>query len=118
MDKIQNQLSKILILLLLNAGCMNAMAQPVPLNGLLSRADSLFEQQRYIQALSLYETILEKEQVSSPEMFLKMAFIEEGLSNYINTLYYLDCYYKLSLDENALRKMEQVASAHKITGYQ
>ncbi|MEQ6167748.1 MULTISPECIES: SH3 domain-containing protein [unclassified Ekhidna] len=86
-------------------------------NPLLNRADSLFSQQKYTEALSLYEKIYDSDQASSA-MLLKMAFIQDGLNDYAEALFYLDKYYQLSADRNVVGKIEALAEANDLKGYQ
>ena len=55
-------------------------------NSLLNTADSLFSQQKYTEALNLYEEIYTSGRASSA-MLLKMAFIQDGLNNYADALF-------------------------------
>lgn len=82
----------------------------------LDQADSLFEVNKYTEALEIYETIFQEGQ-ASPSMLLKMAFIQEGLENYVDALYYLNLYYERSGNKKALVKMQQIAAANELEGY-
>ena len=82
----------------------------------LKKADSLFQAKQYTQSFELYSTVL-KEKQYSPAMLLKMAYIQEGLGHTSMSLYYLHLYYKASSDEQALAKMEEVASKNNLEGY-
>jgi uncharacterized protein YgiM (DUF1202 family) len=83
----------------------------------MQQADSLFRQQKYTQSLQLYSTLLQDDDMASPSMLLKMAFIEEGLGNYTRALYYLNLYYQMTFDLRALKKMETLAGTHHLAGY-
>ncbi len=50
-------------------------------------------------------------------MLLKLAFIEEGLGKIGMTLYYLKLYYRASDDNQALIKMDELATKYNISGY-
>lgn len=80
-------------------------------------ADSLFAQKKYTQSFELYEEIQKSDQKASPAMLLKMAFIKEGLGDYTNALYYLNLYSLKTHKKKALKKMENLAEQHKLTGY-
>ncbi|MBV6647338.1 MAG: hypothetical protein KI790_17905 [Cyclobacteriaceae bacterium] len=84
----------------------------------VERADSLFALQKYTEAFVLYETIFEEDKKASPAMLLKMAFIKEGLGNYVSALYYLNTYYQLTSDKKTLNKMREVAEQHDLVGYE
>ncbi|MEQ9008054.1 MAG: SH3 domain-containing protein, partial [Ekhidna sp.] len=82
-----------------------------------NNADSLFNQQKYTEALSLYNQVYAEGQASSA-MLLKMAFIEDGLGDYAEALYHLDKYYQLSADRNVVGKIEELAESNELEGYQ
>ncbi|MBX2965604.1 MAG: hypothetical protein KF845_05615 [Cyclobacteriaceae bacterium] len=83
----------------------------------LAKADSLFIQKRYTQSLDLYTSVLNQGQYT-PAMFLKMAFIEEGLNHAPQAMYYLNLYYLVTQDERAAIKIKEFASAKKWEGYE
>jgi hypothetical protein len=82
----------------------------------LKQADSLFLAKRYTQSLEQYEKIL-KQGEFSPGMFLRMAYIEEGLQNPGKALYYLNLYYQTTHDEEVVAKMEALANKNNLEGY-
>ena len=83
----------------------------------LKMADSLFAQQKFTESFEIYEQLLEAYQQSSPQMLLKMAFIKEGLRDYSKALYYLNLYYLQTTDRKVLKKMEELAEKHNLSGY-
>ena len=83
----------------------------------LRKADSLFSAGRYIQAFDRYEQLMENQNVISPAMLLKMAFIKEGLGQIDQALYYLNIYYLDTTDEQVLAKMEELANKNRLNGY-
>lgn len=83
----------------------------------LQIADSLFEARQYTQSLEHYKNIFQNKQYS-PAMLLKMAFIEEGLHQTGEALYYLNLYYLATKDESVLQKMETMATKFNLEGYQ
>lgn len=85
---------------------------------LLKQGDSLFSAGRYVEALSLYEHLLNKRKEFSPQMLLRMAFVEESKNNYPQALYYLNLHYRVSPDKQVLRKLEELAQTHQLEGYQ
>ncbi len=85
---------------------------------LLKQGDSLFSSGRYVEALSLYEHLLNKRKEFSPQMLLRMAFVEESKNNYPQALYYLNLHYRVSPDKQVLRKLEELAQTHQLEGYQ
>ncbi|SNS99941.1 SH3 domain-containing protein [Ekhidna lutea] len=86
-------------------------------NEILHEADSLFSQQKYTQAFQRYEQ-LHSEGHASQAMLLKMAFIQDGLGNHSDALYYLDLYYKESADRAVVGKIETIAEENELRGYQ
>lgn len=84
----------------------------------LMMADSLFKDKKFTESFELYDKILNANQKSSPQMLLKMAYINEGLRDYSQALYYLNLYYLQTSDKKALKKMEKLAGDHKLVGYE
>ena len=80
-------------------------------------ADSLFTQRKYTQSFEIYDKILKSENMTSPAMLLKMAYIREGLGDFSNALYYLNLYYLQTHNKRALRKMEDLAKSYNLQGY-
>ena len=85
---------------------------------LLQQGNSLFSSERYLEALSVYEHMLNKRKEFSPQMLLRMAFVEESRNNYPQSLYYLNLHYRISPDKQVLRKLEELAQTHQLEGYQ
>ena len=82
----------------------------------LSKADSLFKARQYTQSFDLYQQYYQSGNYS-PAMLLKMAYIQEGLGHVSQSIYYLQLYYQASADEQALRKIEELAAKNKLEGY-
>lgn len=84
---------------------------------LLSRADSLYNAQRFSAAADLYRESLQKEKKTSRAALLRLAFIEEGRDDVVMCLYYLQQFYLLQPLPEVRRKMEEMAELHKLQGY-
>ncbi len=108
-------LKKILISVLLGLIFLNATGQSHPIA--LKKADSLFQAKLYTQSFEHYSSLL-KEKYYSSAMLLKMAYCQEGLGHTSMSLYYLNLYYLASHDEQALSKMEEIATKNRLEGYQ
>lgn len=108
-------LKNILTTAILALSMYNVCAQPYSIE--LEKADSLFRAKQYTQSFELYTTVLKEKQYSAA-MLLKMAYIQEGLGHTSMSLYYLHLYYLASHDEQALAKMEEIASKNRLEGYQ
>ncbi|WP_258105801.1 lipopolysaccharide assembly protein LapB [Marinoscillum sp. MHG1-6] len=93
------------------------LCQSKDLEAQLNTADSLFEKQKYTEALSQYQDIFDQGQASSA-MLAKMAFINEGLGNEVEALYYLEQYYRTTSNRKALEKIRELADEHQLSGYQ
>ncbi|MDX5421761.1 MAG: SH3 domain-containing protein [Hymenobacteraceae bacterium] len=78
----------------------------------------MFQKQRYTEAFEIYTTILEEQEHYSPQMLLKMAYIKEGLRDYTGAMYYLHLFYTKEPSRSTLKKMEELALAHRLTGYE
>ncbi|MEL7146406.1 MAG: SH3 domain-containing protein, partial [Bacteroidota bacterium] len=64
-----------------------------------------------------YESLYSEQGISSPATLLKMAYIKEGLGDYSNALFYLSAYFKQTLDEKALDKINELVEANELKGY-
>lgn len=106
---------KLFAALLLCTG-FNTVAQQT--TGLLQEADSLFKEQQFTQSFILYDSLYTYYKEVTPAMLLKMAYIKEGLNDITSAQYYLNEYYLATKNEQALQKMEDLANANNLSGYQ
>ncbi len=83
----------------------------------LQTADSLFAARQYTQAFDLYLS-LHQQHLVSPAMFLKMAYIQEGLGHLGESLFYLNLYSQVSHDPQAAQKMSELADKNNLQGYE
>lgn len=97
--------------------CAMGISEAQVSNYRLQQADSLFVQKKYTQSLEHYQNILSKKEFT-PAMLLKMAYIQEGLHNVGDALYYLNLYYLASNDKSALVKMEELSGRYNLQGYE
>jgi uncharacterized protein YgiM (DUF1202 family) len=116
MKNMQKQVLKIKGMLLFLV-CAAVFAQAQTSSYRLQTADSLFEKKQYTQSLEHYEAILKNNEYTTA-MYLKMAFIHEGLGHIGRALYYLDLYQRSSGDRTALTKMEELADKYQLEGYE
>ncbi|MEO1255420.1 MAG: SH3 domain-containing protein, partial [Bacteroidota bacterium] len=86
-------------------------------NILVRKADSLFNRQKFTEALEVYNQLYASGLTSSA-ILLKMAFIEDASGNYADALYYMDKYYLRTADRSVIGKIEEVAGANDLSGYQ
>ena len=84
----------------------------------LSLADSLFAIQNYQEALSLYEDLLTNDEVYSPAMLLKMAFVAEGMGDYSNASFYLAKYYDQNPNPRVITKIKALTEQSNLFGYE
>ncbi|MDH5379568.1 MAG: hypothetical protein OEW75_01870 [Cyclobacteriaceae bacterium] len=84
---------------------------------LLHKADSLFEIKRFTQSLDLYSELY-RQNIYSPAMLLKMAYISEALKKKPETMYFLNAYYLSSGNQRTLTKMNEMAEKWEISGYE
>ncbi|MEQ8425509.1 MAG: hypothetical protein RIA63_12415 [Cyclobacteriaceae bacterium] len=110
----QKAVLKILLIIPLLSLFSNLNAQTA--STLVKKADSLFSIKQYTQSLELYKEVFSQGQYSESTL-LKMAYIQEGLGRMSESLYYLNLYYLLSNDEQAAKKMEEIASKNHLYGY-
>src|SRR6185436_7100842 len=83
----------------------------------LAKADSLYSSKQYTQALDFYQ-LLHKSGQYTPAMLLKVAHIQEGLGRLGESLYYLNLYFLATDDQQALKKMEELAKKNNLEGYE
>ena len=107
---------KLIVFIVLLCSLIPVQAQNI--NQVLAKADSLFTQQQFTQSFELYDSIYRHMQEASPSMLLKMAYIKEGLGDVTSAQYYLNEYYLATSNEQALQKMEDLAEANDLKGYQ
>ena len=107
---------KIIMVLFIATGAFFTPAHSQVFSYRLQKADSLFAAKQFTQSLAHYEEIFTQGQYT-PAMFLKMAFVEEGLNEIGKTLYYLNLYHLATGDDAVLAKMEQLSKKHKLQGY-
>jgi hypothetical protein len=118
----QKRVCKIVLLILcvttnVQAGPDIPQAGGVQTSPLLVKGDSLFAAKQYTQAFQHYQT-LHASGGYSPTMFLRMAYIQEGLGHLGESMYYLNLYFLASDDIQALNKMEELAEKNHLEGYQ
>jgi len=82
----------------------------------MTTADSLFRAKQYTQSFDLYQLFFKSNRYS-PAMLLKMAYIQEGLGHVSQSIYYLQLYYQATNDEQALNKINELASKNNLEGY-
>lgn len=109
----QNILKKFISFLLLFISTASFAAP----SDILQQADSLFNEKKFVQAFDKYEQLLLNENMASPAMLLRMAYIKEGLGQVDEALYYLNMYYLSTTDRRVLEKMEALAEDNDLKGY-
>jgi len=117
MGRMQNLWGKFLTTVNLLLAILPLSAQTSDPEATLQLADSLYAQEKYTESLELYEILLKEDQLYTPGMLMKMAFIKEGLGEYSEALYLLNLFYAKTSDKRALRKMEELARQHHLYGY-
>ncbi|MBK8293138.1 MAG: hypothetical protein IPK96_21590 [Flammeovirgaceae bacterium] len=114
MKNIQTCILKILLIGSALFVGMVARAEYIPAQ--LTYGDSLFAKKQYTQSFERYQSLYESGRYT-PAMLLKMAYIQEGLGRISQSIYYLQLYNKATNDEQALYKIEELATKHKLEGY-
>lgn len=113
----QNILSKklnffivLLITIVQNAHCQDFSSQ-------LNHADELFEAHKIRSAFTIYDSIHTKGGQFTPAMLLRMAYTKENTGEYERALFYLNLYNQQRPSVKVLEKMESLADAHGLEGY-
>lgn len=84
---------------------------------LLSKADSLFQKRKFAESRELYFQLYQQG-YSSQATLLKMAYVHEGLGQLGHALFFLSAYYNLSEDPKAYDKIQTLANARNLSGYE
>ncbi|AQG78352.1 hypothetical protein [Spirosoma montaniterrae] len=92
-------------------------AQAIPIDS-LRRADSLFAVGNQDEAARLYVSILADGHTATDPMLLKLASAAERQDDVPRLLYYLQVYFERHPDDAVLRKMNDIALANNLTGYE
>ena len=93
-------------------------ADMVPKNkDLIQNADMLFSKKRYTDAFAIYNSLLIKHNIYTPQSILKMAFIKEAWGENVEALYYLNFFYEKYPEKKVFNKMKDIASKEKFDGY-
>jgi hypothetical protein len=117
MKKLQSWGLKILaVQILLISSCFHTTFAQVS-SFRLKTADSLYNAKLYTQSFEHYSEIL-KQKKYSPAMLLKMAYIQEGLNNVGQAMYFLNLYFLVTNDKEVLTKMEELADRFNLEGYE
>ncbi len=83
----------------------------------LFKADSLFKSKKYTESKAIFSEIIATGK-ASPALLLKLAYINEGLGNYVQALFHLNSYYILTSNEQALEKIRDIAEKNDLVGYE
>ncbi|MBC3788263.1 hypothetical protein [Spirosoma utsteinense] len=84
----------------------------------IRQADSLFAAGYEADAAQLYETALADGHTATDPMLLKLASAYEGQNDVPHLLYYLQIYFNRHPDDAVLRKMNDIARANNLNGYE
>lgn len=85
---------------------------------MLRRADSLFAAGHQTDAARLYETAIADGHTATDPMLLKLASAYEQQNDVPHLLYYLQVYFDRHPDDAVLLKMNDVARANNLNGYE
>jgi tetratricopeptide (TPR) repeat protein len=113
----QKLLQKKSILFLLFFTHLGVVAQPQS-NTFLHQADSLFEQGQFEEAQKLYVHEWEVNKRYSPQMLLKMGYIEEQAGNIPMTMFYYNQYLDLTHNTHIIPKIQELSELHFLKGYE
>ncbi|QIP14523.1 hypothetical protein G8759_18855 [Spirosoma aureum] len=97
------------------AGCLPMKAAQVDP---IRRADSLFAAGSQADAAKLYETAMAEGKSATDGMLLKLASAYEHQNDIPHLLYYLQVYFDRHPDDAVLHRMNEVARANNLNGYE
>lgn len=107
-------LTKFTIILLVFLQSFNCQANTID----LQKADSLFNTNNYQEAMTVYENLLQNEEVFSPAMLLKMAYISEGKGDFSKASFYLAKYYDINPNPRVITKIKTLTEQPNLVGYE
>ena len=81
-------------------------------------ADSLFQQKKFDESLTLYEKIASSSSNINPKIYLKLANIYEYKGDFVRELYYLNLYSFRIADERVFEKIYTIATENGYKGYE
>lgn len=99
------------------ACCDTTLAQTAVTDS-IRRADSLFALSDQMNAARLYEKILTQGHIATDPMLLKLARAYEQQNDVPRQLYYLEVYFDRHPDDAILRRMNDIARANNLSGYE
>lgn len=83
----------------------------------IERADSLFQQRSYKEAMEIYQQNYQLG-IYSPAMLLKMSFISEGIGDKELATLYLSKYYDLNPNSQTITKIKSLTGQSNLVGYE
>lgn len=83
----------------------------------IERADSLFQQRSYKEAMEIYQENYQLG-IYSPAMLLKMSFISEGIGDKELATLYLSKYYDLNPNSQTISKIKNLTGQSNLVGYE
>ncbi|MFD2202152.1 hypothetical protein [Shivajiella indica] len=78
----------------------------------------MFAAQNYQEAFSIYEDLLINDEIFSPAMLLKMAFVAEGTGDYSKASFYLAKYYDQNPNPRVITKIKALTEQSNLIGYE
>ncbi len=106
-------LTKLLIFLSISLQSIHCQADVID----LKKADSLFNNRSYKEAMLIYDSNYELG-IYSPAMLLKMAFIAEGTGDSERATLYLSKYYDLAPNPQVITKMKSLTGQSSLEGFE
>lgn len=104
-----------LIVIVFHIGVLPAHCQNV--KELIQKGDSLYQSKNYDLAHSYYFQIFNSTKTYSPNMLLKMAYINEKKGDLASQLFYLCTLYRHHPRGSVLKKIESIAEGQYLQGY-
>lgn len=84
----------------------------------LKKADFLFSQRKFDESKLIYENELKRNDLISPNVYLKLAQISEFKEDFLTELYYLNLYFLKVPDEKVFNKIYSIANDRGYVGYE
>ncbi|WP_245531107.1 tetratricopeptide repeat protein [Belliella baltica] len=78
----------------------------------------MFKTNNYQEAMAVYENLLQNDEVFSPAMLLKMAYISEGKGDFSKASFYLAKYYDINPNPRVITKIKTLTEQPNLVGYE
>jgi uncharacterized protein YgiM (DUF1202 family) len=113
----QNQITKIIVILLLFWAATPQPIQAQPDTRALFYADSLFSERDWQASYAVYENLFHEQGWYTSQMLLRMAYVREQAEDYTKALYYINLYHLYHPEKDVSEKLKELSAKKNYSGY-